>query len=129
MMMTHEVIDNFLDKSEFKPLQSLLMSKSFAWHYEKKVVAVNSSIDNHNIYMYHIQYANRRHRQVQTNSQLYQPIMELMDYFHSRLDMLVYIAQSQKIYQHKQRSKVITIPINAIQYDVTNISFDALVDR
>jgi|TARA_B100001094_G_scaffold152974_1_gene148029 hypothetical protein len=56
MMMTHEVIDNFLDESEFKPLQSLLMSKSFAWHYEKKVVAVNSSIDNHNIYMYHIMY-------------------------------------------------------------------------
>ena len=36
--MTYEIIDNFLPKYQFKQLQSLIMSETFPWYYNDRIV-------------------------------------------------------------------------------------------
>ena len=33
-----EVIDNFLDDNHFRPIQEMIMDKTFPWHYQKNTV-------------------------------------------------------------------------------------------
>ena len=46
-----DIIDNFLDKKDFKPIQKILMGENFPWFYNPNIS--NTKDDSHFYFFYH----------------------------------------------------------------------------